>query len=156
VLRVEFEAAKSLAARIAESMARPASQFTVTGQLGYTFNEILVAMAITGIGVLGYAATTASVLRGNYASANYTIAVNLAQDKIEQLSARTVLANENRCPGGGENGLSPMGVSGGIFDRCWRITDSPYGGNLKQLEVVVTWRDAESRSVSLTTLVFAR
>jgi Tfp pilus assembly protein PilV len=122
-------------------------------QQGYTFNEILTAMAITGIGVLGYAATTATVICGNYASANYTVAVNLAQDKIEQLRGSAGFGSENRCFGAGENGLNAMGVSGGIFDRCWRISDSPLGANLKQIEVVVTWRDSEPRSVALTTLV---
>ena len=125
-----------------------------SGQLGYTFNEILVAMAITGIGVLGYAATTTSVFRGNHASANYTVAVNLAQDKMEELQGRAGLGNENRCPGAGENGLNAMRVPEGIYDRCWRITDSPLGTNLKQIEVVVAWRDAEPRSVALATLVY--
>jgi hypothetical protein len=125
-----------------------------SGQLGYTFNEILVAMAITGVGVLGYAAITTAVLRGNYASANYTVAVNLAQDKMEELRGHAVLDNENRCPGAGENGLNAMGVAGGIYDRCWRISDSPLGTNLKQIEVIVAWRDAEPRSVALATLVY--
>ena len=51
-------------------------------QQGYTFNEILVALAITGIAVLGYSATTISVIRGNDMSEDYTVAVNLAQDKM--------------------------------------------------------------------------
>jgi len=111
-------------------------------------------MAITGIGVLGYAAITATVIRGNYASANYTVAVNLAQDKMEQLRGRTALGSENRCPHAGENGINAMGVPGGIYDLCWRINDSPLGMNLKEIEVVVTWRDAEPRSVALATLVY--
>jgi Tfp pilus assembly protein PilV len=125
-----------------------------SGQLGYTFNEILVAMAITVVGVLGYAAITTAVLRGNRVSSNYTVAVNLAQDKTEELRGRADLGNESRCPGEGENGLNAMGVPGGIYDRCWQISDSPLGINLKQIEVVVTWSDTESRSVALVTLVY--
>jgi hypothetical protein len=79
--------------------------------------------------------------------------VNLAQDKIEQLRGRAGLGAENRCSGGGENGLNAMGASGGIFDRCWRISDSSLGANLKEIEVVVAWRDPAPRSVALTTLV---
>lgn len=123
-------------------------------QQGFTFNEILVAMAITGIGVLGYAATTASVIRANHASSNYTVAVNLAQDKMEQLRGRAGLSNENRCPAAGENGLNVAGAAGGIHNRCWRISDSPLGMNLKQIEVTVAWRDTEPRSVTLATLVY--
>ena len=123
-------------------------------QQGFTFNEILVAMVITGVGVLGYAATTVSVIRGNYASSNYTVAVNLAQDKMEQLRGRVGISNENRCPAAGENGLNMAGGAGGIYNRCWRISDSPLGMNLKQIEVTVAWRDTEPRSVTLATLVY--
>lgn len=123
-------------------------------QQGFTFNEILVAMVITGIGVLGFAATTVSVIRGNYTSSNYTVAVNLAQDKMEQLRGLAGISNENRCPAAGENGLNAAGGVGGIYNRCWRISDSPLGMNLKQIEVIVAWRDPEPRSVTLATLVY--
>jgi prepilin-type N-terminal cleavage/methylation domain-containing protein len=126
----------------------------VKSRQGFTFNEILVAMAITSIGVLGYAANTASVIRGNLATANYTVAVNLAQDKMEQLRGRASLNNENRCPAAGENGLNAAGTAGGIFNRCWQISDSPFGMNLKHIQVTVAWRDAEPRSVTLGTLVY--
>ena len=123
-------------------------------QQGFTFNEILVAMVITGIGVLGFAATTVSVIRGNHASSNYTAAVNLAQDRMEQLRGRAGISNENRCPAAGENGLNLAGGAGGIYSRCWRISDSPLGMNLKQIEVTVAWRDPKPRSVTLATLVY--
>jgi prepilin-type N-terminal cleavage/methylation domain-containing protein len=121
---------------------------------GFTFNEILVAMAITGIGVLGYTATSVVVIRGNRVSANYTTAVNLAQDKLEQLKGRVDLVDENRCPAAGESGINARGVPGGIFNRCWSIADSTLGGSLKQIEVVVNWRDAKPHSVALMTLVY--
>ncbi|MDH3446407.1 MAG: hypothetical protein OEN50_20985 [Deltaproteobacteria bacterium] len=121
---------------------------------GITFNEILVAMAITGIGVLGYAATTVGVIRGNHASGNHTVAVNLAHEKLEQLKGATNLVSENRCPGAGESGLNALGAAGGIFDRCWTITDTPLAAGLKQIEVTVTWRESGSGAVTLSTLVY--
>jgi prepilin-type N-terminal cleavage/methylation domain-containing protein len=123
-------------------------------QQGFTFNEVLVAMAMTGIAVLGYTATTITVIRGNRASENYTVAVNLAQDKMEQLRGYARLANENHCPAGGETGINATGAAGGIFSRCWKITESTLATNLKQIEVTVTWRDAEPRSVTFATLVY--
>jgi Tfp pilus assembly protein PilV len=123
-------------------------------QQGYTFNEILVALAITGIAVLGYSATTISVIRGNDMSEDYTVAVNLAQDKIEQLTAHASLGNEDRCPAAGETAINPRGGAGGIFNRCWKITDATIAPNLKQIEVTVSWGDSEPRSVSLTTLKY--
>jgi prepilin-type N-terminal cleavage/methylation domain-containing protein len=123
-------------------------------QQGFTFNEILVAMAIAGIGVLGYSLSTVSVIRGNRASDNYTVAVNLAQDKLEQLRGRISLNNENYCPAAGESGLNAVGGTGGIFARCWSVGDSSLAANLKQIEVTVTWVDAKPRAVTLATLVY--
>ncbi len=123
-------------------------------QEGFTFNEILVAMTVTGIAVLGYTATTITVIRGNRASENYTVAVNLAQDKMEQLRSHARLTNENHCPAAGETGINPTGATGGIFSRCWKIADSTLAENLKQIEVTVTWRDVAPRSVTFATLMF--
>ena len=123
-------------------------------QSGYTFNEILVAVAVTGIAVLCYSASTITVIRGNHASENYTVAVNLAQDKMEQLRTHAPLANENRCPAAGESAINAKGAAGGIFNRCWKITDATVGANLKQIDVTVGWGDTDSHSVMLTTLVY--
>jgi Tfp pilus assembly protein PilV len=123
-------------------------------QSGYTFNEILVAVAITGIVVLCYSASTITVIRGNHTSENYTVAVNLAQDKMEQLRAHAPLANENRCPAAGESAINAKGAAAGIFNRCWTITDATLGTNLKQIEVIVGWEDKGPHSVMLTTLVY--
>jgi prepilin-type N-terminal cleavage/methylation domain-containing protein len=127
---------------------------SLSRQQGFTFNEILVAMAIAGIGVLGYSVSTVGVIRGNRVSDNYTVAVNLAQDKMEQLRGRISLNNENQCPGGGESGLNAMGGAGGIFARCWVIGDTSLGDNLKQIEVTVTWGDNKPRTVTLATIVY--
>ena len=123
-------------------------------QRGFTFNEVLVAMTIAAIGVLGYAASTVSVTRGSHASGNYTAAVNLAHEKIEQLRGRPNLVNENRCPGAGEKGINALGASGGIFDRCWSITDSPMGTGLKRIEVTVSWTEFKPNAVTLATLLY--
>jgi hypothetical protein len=123
-------------------------------QDGFSYAEVLVSTAVIGMGVLGFSLNTISVIRGNLSSASYTIAVNLAQDKLEQLSAQPVLRNADRCPDSGERGISAGGVAGGIYDRCWAIKDSSLGAGLKEMTVTVRWRDADLRSVTLSTLVF--
>lgn len=123
-------------------------------QKGFTFNEVLVAMNVIVVAVLGYSLSSVGLIRGQMTNENFTIAMNLAQDKIEQLKAQTILANDNRCPGAGERGVSATGAAGGIFDRCWRIADSSLGANLKQIDVTVSWRDHQSREITLSTLVF--
>jgi len=121
---------------------------------GFTFNEVLVAMSLVVVAILGYSLTTLSVIRGSAATDNYTAAVNLAHDKIEELKALSRLSDEDRCPSGGERGVTVSGVVGGAFDRCWRVSNSPLGSHLKQIDVTVSWRDYESHEVTLSTLLY--
>ena len=124
-------------------------------QYGYTFNELLVAMTIVVTAVMCTALNTASMFRHQAVNSNATIALQLAQDKIEELQARDNPADENRCPDAGEIGLSANGSSGGRFDRCWRIQPSALGTKLKQIDVTVTWSDLQPSEVTLSVLVFA-
>ena len=124
-------------------------------QRGYTFNELLVAMGIGVVAVLGYSLNSANVFRQQTASSNATIAIHLAQDKLEELQARRNPANENRCPNGGDHGIGANGGAGGAFDRCWQVKSSALGTNLKQLDVTVTWRDFEPRALTLSALVYS-
>lgn len=124
------------------------------GQGGYTFNEVLVAIALIGIGILGFSVSTTGVIQGNYTSSNFTIATNLAQEKMEQLKAQGVSANMTNCPDSGDQGLTAAGAPGGIYSRCWTIEDSPLGTELKRIEVTVFWRDHLNRTVTVSTLFF--
>ena len=122
-------------------------------QTGFTFNEVLVAVNVIVIAVLGYSLTTVGVIRGNLTNDNTTVAINLAQDKMEQLKAQKNIVNDDRCPSSGDHAIGATGTARGVFDRCWRIADSPLGSHLKQIDVKVSWRDRENREIILTTLV---
>ena len=126
----------------------------IIGQDGFSYTEVLVSMAVITVAVLGFSLNTISVMRGNINSTRYTVAANLAQDKLEQLSAQRVFHNADRCPNAGDRGISASGAPGGIYDRCWTIQDSGLGSGLKEISVIVRWQDSETRSVTLSTLVF--
>jgi Tfp pilus assembly protein PilV len=121
---------------------------------GFSYIEVLVSMTVITVAVLGFSLNTISVMRGNLNSASHTVAANLAQDKLEQLSAQPVFNNVDRCPDSGDRGISASGAPGGIYDRCWTIKDSDVSAGLKEISVVVRWHDSETRSVTLSTLVF--
>lgn len=123
-------------------------------QEGFTFNEVLVALNISVIAVLGYSLSSINVIRGQTANDNFTVALHLAQDKIEQLKSQTVLTDDDRCPQSGDRRISAIGAPGGLFDRCWKIADSALGAGLKQVDVTVSWRDYQSREVTLSTLIY--
>ena len=124
-------------------------------QTGFTFNEVLVAINIIVIAVLGYSLNTVGVIRANLSNGNMTVAVNLAQDKMEQLKAQKQLADEDRCPNSGDHAITATGAPNGIFDRCWRILDSPLGVHLKQIDVTVSWQDHQKREIIVSTLVYS-
>jgi Tfp pilus assembly protein PilV len=126
----------------------------VDRQTGFTLNEILVSINVIIIAVLGYSLSTVGVIRGNMTNDNTTVAINLAQDKLEQLKAQKKLVNENRCPSSGDPAITAAGTAGGIFNRCWRIADSSLGPHLKQIEVRVSWRDQDNREIAVTTLAY--
>jgi Tfp pilus assembly protein PilV len=123
-----------------------------TNDKGFTFNEILIAMGITSIVVLGYSATIMTVIRGNRVSESYTMALSLAQDKMEELRGRDRLDNEDHCPG--DSSVYTAAGPRRVFKRCWRAFDSVLGPDLKQVEVAVTWTEPENGSVILTTYSF--
>ncbi len=124
------------------------------GERGFTFNEVLLAITIAAIGVLGYSLSSVDGIRRQRTSDNLTVAIQLAQDKLEQLKSRNDILEENHCHDSGELGLSAAGLPGGIFDRCWRIGLSPLGETLKQVDVTVSWRDSDAHELTLSTLVY--
>lgn len=126
----------------------------ISSQAGFTFNEVLAAMAIVLFAVMSYSLATITLTRRQLISDNSTVAINLAQDKLEELQAQRPLAESDLCLAGGDQGLSAKSGVTGIFQRCWKIAGSPLGVDLKQVEVVVSWRDHEPHKVTLTTLVY--
>jgi hypothetical protein len=121
---------------------------------GFTFNEILAAMSIVVLGVMGYSLSSVNMIQRQTVSDRSTIAIHLAQDKLEELQALRSLTDVDLCPSGGDHGISAKAGVPGIFDRCWRVATSPLGTNLKQIDVKVSWQDYEAREITLSTLVF--
>lgn len=52
---------------------------------GFTLVEVLVAITVLSIGLLGMAGLTTSVMRGNSVSNRMTTAITLSQDKMEDI-----------------------------------------------------------------------
>lgn len=121
---------------------------------GFTFNELLVTMGLVAFVVVSVSVGSLNLIRRQVISGNATVAMNLAQDKMEELQARRPLSDVNLCPNGGDQGLSAKNGVAGVFDRCWRIAPSNLAADLKQIDVLVSWRDHETHEAALSTLVF--
>ncbi|MBI2997199.1 MAG: prepilin-type N-terminal cleavage/methylation domain-containing protein [Deltaproteobacteria bacterium] len=120
---------------------------------GFTLIEILVAMSIFAVAVLGLAVGATSVMRANQTSYFNTIATNIAQDKLEELKGMTVAALPS-CPSYTTAGCSDTKTSLGLtFSRSWQIiANSPTSG-VNRLDVKVDWTDYRSHSLTFSSAV---
>lgn len=122
---------------------------------GFTLIEVLVAMAIFAVAVLGLAVGATSVMRANQTGLYSTMATNWAQDKLEELKAKTVSALPN-CPSYTTSGCSDTVTSSGSpisFTRSWQIiSNSPVTG-VNRIDVQVVWTDYTSHTLTISSAV---
>ena len=84
---------------------------SLTNTKGFTLLEVMIAMMVVAIGLLGIAGMMVTSIRGNAASARLTEATNLAQDKIEELRSTPYPNLYGNCGG-------PSFWSGGNMSIC--------------------------------------
>lgn len=129
---------------------------------GFTLNEILISIALIAIGVIGFSVNTVGVIQGNFMSGSFTIATNLAQDKLEELKAVGSYTDVTNSPDA-NNPITETGASGGRFTRTRTIATSSLndatvgaiGSTLKEVSVTVSWSEyGITRQVVVSTLVF--
>lgn len=117
---------------------------------GFTLIEVLVAMSIFAIAVLGLAMGATSVMRANQTGLYTTIATNLAQDRLEELKSRTA-ANINTTGSPENKSVSGVPVT---FTRSWTVTSTCNGvTGLTCIDVTVSWTDYTSRNVQISSAV---
>jgi len=117
---------------------------------GFTLIEILVAIAILSIGLLGVAGLVGGIRRGNTTSDKITTATTLAQEQLEDIKELgyrdTVTADTTTTEY--YNSITD-------YSEYKRVTfidvDSPVA-NMKTVSVTVYW-EADAYSVALNTLL---
>jgi type IV pilus assembly protein PilV len=106
---------------------------------GFTLVEVLIAMLLLVVALLGLASVATSVINGNGLSKEVTTATTLAQDKIEELKKVHYQS------------LSDGSDTSSIYTRTWTVTT---GFNMKTVDVAVTWnRYGITHNATLTTIV---
>lgn len=126
-----------------------------TYQRGYTLIEILIAIAIFAIGILGVAQMQLSSSKNTTNGNITTLAAMLARDKMEELKsediASAVLAVGNY--NDPNNPVDQNGNPGGIFTRNWEITNPLGGTDTRQIQVTVSFsRWGPARTVELISI----
>ena len=121
------------------------------GQRGFTLIETLITIVILTIGLLGTAALTTGVVRGNLTGKNITTATAIAQSCFEE-NRRVGYSSAGAVPAGGSNscvaGSATISSGGLSFTRNLTIDTSV--SNIKTLTVVVSWSEGAVGTKSIT------
>lgn len=137
-------------------------------QKGYTLIEVTIALVILVVGLLSIASLQVSSIKGNDLSDNITIALTLAEDKMEELLGLDYDSPELEDFFAGNNDdlsrIEPKWIDkqeldidetgkvhSGHFRRVWNIADNRPIENNKTIKVIVLW-DNNKHQVSLTSI----
>ena len=121
---------------------------------GFTLLELLVALTILSVGLLGTAMLTTGIVRGNFFSKNITSATAIARTTIEgaqrvgYTAVNTYATDSSKVP----PAVSMGGVS---FSQSASVTNNSPASNMKTISVTVSWNEANNaaRSVTLQTIL---
>lgn len=133
-----------------EKLVQARRGWLVKSQYGFTLLEVLVAIVILTIGLLGTAGLTTGVIRGNHYSKNITSATAAAQTQLESIkSSGYANATTTNFPG------DTVTMGGMTFTRTTTVTNSSPAANMKTVSVTVSWTESNntSRSVNLQTIL---
>jgi prepilin-type N-terminal cleavage/methylation domain-containing protein len=126
------------------------SGMTVRDRRGFTLIEVMVAVALLVIGILGLIATATSVIQGNAISRQMTTAATLAEERMEILKRQSYTAAD--LTAGSHN--DPGNPLSSIYTRTWTVTDNTPAANMKTVQVTVSWtRKGSAHNVNLNTII---
>lgn len=121
---------------------------------GFTLVEIMIAMLLLVIALVGLASVTVSVIKGNDLSRMVTTATTLAKDKMEELK------NLSATSAGYDALTGSSDTVEAIYTRQWTVgavgATAPDNDTTKmrKITVTVTWTwNGQSHSVTLNTIV---
>jgi type IV pilus assembly protein PilV len=110
---------------------------------GFTLIEILIAISILTIALLGLASVTVMIIKSNTFSKTMTTATTLADDKMEQLKKTSYAALSS-----GTDTLES------IYTRTWTVTQNSPATGMKTVVVTVQWNwQGAARNVTMNSII---
>ena len=114
------------------------------GFKGFTIIELIVALAIFAITIVGFVGNLLSTVRNTRLSEEISDATAFAQDKLDDLAAPPWLT----ASGGPETS-----TNNAILSRSWTVTANSPASGARTVSVTVSWRDAGNRSITLQSIL---
>ncbi len=114
---------------------------------GFTLVEIMVAISILGIALLGLVSVTVMVIKSNSFSKTMTTATTLADDKMEQLKKTAYV---DLTAGTFTDTVETL------YTRTWTVTPDPPGtpaAGMKTIDVTVQWNWQGAHNVAIRSIV---
>jgi prepilin-type N-terminal cleavage/methylation domain-containing protein len=110
---------------------------------GFTLLEMLIAMTILSVALLGLGQMMLLSIRGSSFGNKVTEATTFAQDKMEEL--RTV--DWNTLQDGND---SIDGAQGIQYQRTWAVVPA---GTMKTINLAVNWNDGQNHAIRITSVI---
>jgi type IV pilus assembly protein PilV len=119
-----------------------------TGNKGFTLLEVLIAILILSVGLLGMASLTVGIIRGNKFSIDLSKAATLAQDKMEDIrrTGYTGVTSETK---------AVLPSPDDEYKREVAVTPDSPATNMKSINVKVYWGGSskEDHEVEIETIL---
>ena len=120
---------------------------------GFTLLEVVIAVSILAVGLLGVAAMQTSAIKVNSAAGQITTRINWAQDKMEELKALPFsdswLEAAGNPPGLDTAGQTHQETTSDGYTIAWNITDNDPVPNTKKIVISVT---GNGKTIQLTSM----
>ena len=132
--------------RMVESMRSYLKTDLASNQNGFSLIEVLIAMAILAMSMLAAASMQIGSIRNNASGNMVTQANMLAKAQMEVLKNT---ADVTTLADGTQNNIDGDGLSGGIYNRSWTVTN--LGTTARRIIVTVQWsKRGRSRTIVLS------
>jgi prepilin-type N-terminal cleavage/methylation domain-containing protein len=117
---------------------------------GFTLVEVIVALTVLAIGVLGISVIFPLSSHDLSKSGMSTKALELCQEKIEELHNMAYDEAALSTAVVHQDSLNPIG---GAFDRSWYVQDNQPVAGCKTIQVTVAWVQDSDRFITLSTVI---
>lgn len=108
----------------------------VTNQKGFTLLELLIALVILAIGLLGLAGLHITAIKGNVSGFKLSTASAIAQERIEELKA---LDPASAALSAGIHNDVPVTVQGRAYNRSYTIQDNTPVTGISTILFTISW-----------------